>query len=104
MTTMKTETDAFVDTPPAGYLPLSQKTLLLINRAVARAGLTLDTVEMVGAYRAISYGNSLPTADEIDVAFIDMTDAEVDAVTAYVTRVMARREEAEVQVESTPGK
>jgi len=104
MTTMKTDIDAFVDTPPAGYLPLSQKTLLLINRAVTRAGLTLDTVEMVGAYRAISYGNSLPTADEIDLAFIDMTDAEVDAVTAYVTRVMARREEAEVVIESTPGK
>jgi len=104
MTTMKTETDAFVDTPPDRYLPLSQKTLLLINRAVARAGLTLDTVEMLGAYRAISYGNSLPTADEIDLAFTYLTDAEVEAVTAYVTRVMSRREEAEVQVESTPGK
>jgi hypothetical protein len=104
MTTMKTETDAFIDTPPEGFLPLSQKALTLIIHVVKRAGLELDTVEMVGAYRAISNGNGFPTANEINNAFIEMTDAEFDAVTAYVTRVMARREEAEVVIESTPGK
>ena len=104
MTNMKTDIDAFIDTPPAGYLPLSQKTLLLINRAITRAGLTLDTVGMVGAYRCISGGNHLPSAQEIDDAFIELTDDEVEAITGYITRVMTRRDEAEVSVETAPGK
>ena len=102
---MKNElSDAFVDSPPCGLPALSQKTLLLIDRAVKRAGLALDSVEMIGAYFCIGEGNIQPKEQEITDAFVSLSDEEVDQITGYINRVMERREKADVQIADTPGK
>ena len=102
---MKQDQDqAFIDTPPEELLPFSQKTILLINRALTKAGLDMESLETLGAYFAISKGNLKPSADEIEEMFNSLSDEQVDAATAYINRVVGRRDAGQVRIESEPGK
>jgi hypothetical protein len=98
------EIHAFIADPPLGLPALSQKMLLLINRAITRAKLELDSVEMIGAYICIRDGVMLPTEAEITEAFVSLADEEVTAVMDYIAGVMDRRTAAEVETAQAPGK
>jgi len=74
--------ESFTDNPPEGFAPFSQKTLLLLKRAMARVGIELESeVEFIGAYKLISDGHYSPDMDDMVDAYAKMPDADVDAIT-----------------------
>lgn len=94
--------EAFIDSPPNGFLNWSQKTLALIQLAGKHAKVELENIAvLVGCFKLVSNGLIKPTEDEIMEQVALMDDAEFDSVVAYIERVTNRTNAASVELEDS---
>jgi hypothetical protein len=106
---MKTElNEAWTDAPPAlstgeQLAVYSQRIATLVNRAISKAGDDSDAMA-IACYVAVSRGLLKPSVDDLEDMILGLSDADFDAVTAYLSRVIDRRTRAAVEVADSPGK